>query len=274
MEIWLILNGKRSGPYPDYEIRNRIEHGQMQPDEKVWHEGLPDWTALGELELFRNSFEKIEAVPALPSDFQKTVGDTKDEAKLHLGRRFWARWLDIGVFAALWWIGLYLTGKDIERAVADPWISLSMYLTYFCLEAILIQRYGTTLGKWLMGLRVKNDDASPITMKMSLWRSFRVLVMGIGFGWGLLVIVCQALSWFTARRIGKPIWDHVGKHTVIAKPLNALRVIAIVIIFFTASLLRVAVTGPHEKAALLKQEPEFEKFFKEDPLFYFPVREP
>ena len=65
MEIWLIINGKRSGPYPDYEIRSRIEHGEMTSEEMVWHEGLPEWTSIGELELFRNSLEQQEQAPAI-----------------------------------------------------------------------------------------------------------------------------------------------------------------------------------------------------------------
>ena len=47
MEIWLIINGKRSGPYPDYEIRSRIEHGEITSEEIVWHEGLAEWTPIG-----------------------------------------------------------------------------------------------------------------------------------------------------------------------------------------------------------------------------------
>ena len=82
MEIWLIINGKRSGPYPDYEIRSRIEHGEITSEEIVWHEGLAEWTPIGELELFRNSLEKqapTSVPPPLPKgrDGRRSTDDTQ-----------------------------------------------------------------------------------------------------------------------------------------------------------------------------------------------------
>jgi uncharacterized RDD family membrane protein YckC len=273
MEIWLIQNGKRSGPYPDYEIRSRIEHGQMTPEEMVWHEGLPEWTPVGELELFRNSLEKQAPAivpPPLPKAYTEEA--TQEKPKAHLARRFWARWTDLTLYSALWWLGMYLGGRDIGLAIGNLWLLISMFLPWFAVEAWLIHRFGKTPGKWLMGLKVANENGSPLALKESIWRSLRVMITGIGFGWGLLAILCQAMSWFTTRRLGKPIWDYLGNHKVEAEPPRPLRIATLVFVFIGAAQLQVAVRGPHEEKILAEQFPQYEEFFERGEKWHFPVR--
>lgn len=273
MEIWLILNGKRSGPYPDYEIRSRIEHGEMTSEEMVWHEGLPEWTPVGELELFRNTLEKqvpASVPPPLPKAY--TEETVKEKPKAHLARRFWARWTDLTIYSALWWLGMYLGGRDIGLAIGNLWLLISMFLPWFAVEAWLIHRFGQTPGKWLMGLKVSNEDGSALALKESIWRSLRVMITGIGFGWGLLAILCQAMSWFTTRRLGKPIWDYLGNHKVEAEPLKPLRSAVLVFVFIGAAQLQMAVRGPHEEKILAEQFPQYKDFFERGEKWHFPVR--
>ena len=275
MEIWLIINGKRSGPYPDYEIRSRIEHGQMTSEEMVWHEGLPEWTPVGELELFRNSLEQQEQEPTvvpppLPKDYMEATAVAKPKA--HLARRFWARWTDLTLYSAFWWLGMYLGGRDIGSAIGNLWLLISMFLPWFAIEAWLIHRFGTTPGKWLMGLKVSNEDGSPLALKESMWRALRVMITGIGFGWGLLAILCQTMSWFTTRRLGKPIWDYMGNHKVEAEPLNPFRTVALIVVFIGAAQLQMAVRGPHEEKIMVEQFPQYKEFFERSDKWYFPVR--
>lgn len=277
MEIWLILNGKRSGPYPDYEIRGRIEHGEMEADEKVWHEGLEEWTPVGELELFRNSFgEKKPAglPPALPPAYLEKLAKEANhlKPKAHFGRRFWARWMDLTGYSALWWLGMYFSGRDIGAAIANPWLLLTMYLPWFAIEAWLIQRYGTTPGKWLMGLRVVNEDGSALALKPAMLRSLRVMVTGIGFGWGLLSILCQAMSWFTTRRLGKPIWDHIGGHKVVVGSLGVPRILAMIFVFHLIVATHFGVYGRYSDRILMENFPEQREFIEMRKWMYFPER--
>ena len=278
MEIWLIVNGKRSGPYPDYEIRGRIEHGEMEPEEKVWHEGLEEWTPVGELELFKKSLgdRKPQVVPpALPPEYLDKLAKEAMQTKPrpHLGRRFWARWMDLWCYSALWWLGMYFSGRDIGAAIANPTLLLTMFLPWFALEAWILQRFGRTPGKWLMGLRVVNEDGSALELKPAIWRSLRVLVTGIGFGWLPLAVLCQTLSWFTTKRIGKPIWDHIGGHKVIAEPLSPFRTAGLVVAFIVAAQLQMAVRGPHEEKIMTDAFPQYKELFDRNDMWYFPVKE-
>lgn len=279
MEIWLIRNGEKSGPYPDYEIRSRIEHGELEADVRVWHEGLAGWTEISKLELFRREFEKnssSETPPPLPKEYLEKAGKANElegsKPRAFIGRRFWARWLDLQMYAAVWWLGMYFAGQNIGLVFSNPWILLPMYVPWFAIEIWLLSRFRTTPGKWLMGLQVINDDGSALTLKASVWRSVRVLVSGIGFGWDFLAILCQGMSWFTTRRIGKPIWDFLGPHKVVAAPLNPFKVIALVFLFFSAVQLQLAVKGPHLEKVMFEAFPEMKAMIEESDRWYLPVK--
>jgi uncharacterized RDD family membrane protein YckC len=278
MEIWLIQHGKKTGPFQDYEIRNRINDGQIEPDQFAWHEGLPSWVKLREIELFRDDLERVEQddkdSPKLHSSVDEVTMPVvvSISEKRHLGRRFWARWLDLMVYTAVWWLLMYGAGRDIGAIILNPWMQLSIYLPWFAIEAWLLHKFGTTLGKWLLGIRVVNDDATPLTLRSSIWRSIRVLIAGVGFGWGLLSVLCQAMSWFTTRRIGKPVWDYMGKHKITVVPLRPFKIITLIVLFFTAMQLQTAVRFPYEKEIMLKQYPTLKEFFEKGDPWHFPVK--
>lgn len=279
MGFWIIMNGERSGPYPDYEIRSKIQHGDLEPDSRVWREGLENWTKLEEMDLFREEFGKrdsrsVSSPDPVPPPVPKTEpGSTEPvKPKAYIMRRFWARWLDLTAYGSLWWLGLYFSGRDIGSALGSPWMLLPMYVPWFVLESWLLHKYGTTPGKWMLGLRVRNEDGSLLALPAATKRSLRVLVSGIGFGWDYLAAICQLMSWFTTRRIGKPIWDYLGAHKVVAVPLDPLRVLPFVALFSLSLFLRVGVVGRSVERQAVEQKPEMKEHFQNLRHMYFPDR--
>ncbi|MEP2775990.1 MAG: RDD family protein [Luteolibacter sp.] len=278
MEIWRIAGGKRSGPFPDYEVRGWIEKGEIEPDERVWHEGLEEWTRIDQVGIYRELFEKkaeMATPPPLPKGSPTPEGNPLDDqvkGRVYLMRRFWARWMDLFVYGSLWWLALYFGGRDVGAASLNPWLMLVMYIPWFVLEAWLIHRFGTTPGKWLMGLSVSNDDGSLLSLKQSIWRSLRVLVTGIGFGWRWLSPLCQTMSWFTARRIGKPVWDFLGGHKVTATELNPFKLMALIFGYLAAMMLQFSILGPYVEKMVVEQNPEMAEFYEPWHQFYLPKR--
>lgn len=286
MEIWLIRNGEKSGPYPDYDINSRIRSGGIEKTTMVWYEGLAEWMPLGELEMFREEFEKEDfrssMAEELPEEAEQAAYSKKVNPKppplpvagakveAYFLRRFAARWFDLFVYAGVWWLAMYLAGRDIGAALASPWVLLSIYVPWFLLEAWLIHRFGRTPGKWLMGLSVVNPDGSEIPLKAAIWRSVRVMVTGVGFGWGMLAIFCQAISWFATKKLGKPVWDYLGGHEVKAEPVKVVRVVALVILLMGAMQLQAAVTGPYFTDEMMERFPAMRKYMEEGRKWHFP----
>ncbi|MEI7956220.1 MAG: RDD family protein [Verrucomicrobiota bacterium] len=272
MDIWIIRNGEKVGPIHDYEARRRILSGELACDTHGWHEGLDTWRPLSEMAIFKDDCDGLQFIDV---NTEHTPGDEESEildavkasppplpSSLALGRRFWARSFDIQVYIAVWWLSMWVTGRNIDAVFSNLWIMVAQLVPWFILESILIHHFGTTPGKWLLGLHVANTNGTPLNLAAATLRSFRVLFGGIGFGWGLLAVFCQTLSYFTAKRLGSALWDKAGGHRVLAQPLVAWRVTIMACVFFAALQLQMAVIGPSiykyaaEKFPFMKEELE------------------
>jgi uncharacterized RDD family membrane protein YckC len=277
MDIWIIQDGEKTGPVHDFEIRRKIESGDLSADTPAWHEGLAEWTSLGKIALFEHEFE----LPFETTDAPATQ-DPREESqpanpkpplpteKPALIRRFWARWFDLYLFAGFWWITMWAVGRDIEATLQNAWIILFQYIPWFIMETFLLHRFGTTPGKWLLGLRVTNNDGSLLTLSGATQRSMRVLCLGIGFGWGILPIVCQTMAFFTTKRLGQTLWDKAGGHCVTTAPLHPLRLTALVFLFFAAIQLQMIVVSPYIIEATIKTFPSLKEQFEENPPWHLP----
>ncbi|NJM36729.1 MAG: RDD family protein [Akkermansiaceae bacterium] len=157
-------------------------------------------------------------------------------------------------------------GQDIKAVIFSPVIVFLRYLPWFLIEPILLHYFGTTLGKWLMGLRVVNQDDSKLDLTAATKRSLRVMLTGVGFGWSLLAIFCQILSFFTARKLGNTFWDHVGQHKVTVAPLHPFRLIALVFIFAAALVIETIIIWPHIYE-IHSKDPSFKEQLEKNPLW-------
>lgn len=247
MDIWIIQDGEKTGPIHDFEVRRRIEKGELHADTPVWHEGLPTWQPLQSISLFEHEFDKPIEISGIEDPYQPPV-DTGSlppplPTQTFIYRRFWARWCDLHLYSAIWWFALWLAGRNIGDLMMDPWISMLHYIPWFALEAFLIHRFGTTPGKWLLDLSVVNPDGGNLNLTESIRRASRVMFFGIGLGWYLLTLICQVMAFVTTRRLGKSLWDQAGGHQVIGQQVQAPKAFAFVLVFFRglhASGLRVA----------------------------------
>ena len=301
MDIWIIRNGEKIGPIHDFDVRRKINTAELTPDTPAWHQGLGAWRPLGEIDLFRREFElpttpeqdppaaSPEAAPTSESDTathhpaEETHTQPEDSpapkhtppplpAKTAYGRRFWARWFDLSLYSSFWWLGMWTAGQDIKAALTNPWIMFVQYVPWFAIEALLIQRFGTTPGKWLLGLKVVNLDDSPLDLNAAIRRSVRVLFTGIGFGWGLLAVFCQAMSLVVAKRLGTPLWDHSGGHRVTVAPLRPAKIVALPILFFLALQMQLIVIFPYMVEIAGESFPSLKQRYEKNPPWHLPKK--
>lgn len=272
MNIWIIRNGEKEGPLTDYEIREKIESGELNASTPAWHETLDAWITLGDIQLFNHSLHP-NATPAGPTGKETPARDTDDSSQNpHLLRRFWARWLDLYLFSGIWWLSMWVTGRNIEQLLIQPWIMLLHYAPWFAIEALLISRYATTPGKWLLNLKVLNLDGSQLSLQASIIRSARVLLMGIGFGLTGLCLLCQAFGWFSAKRLGRPLWDRAGGHFLDGPPVSQFRITGYVIALLFSIWLQTIVLTPYIIETMEKNFPKQAELMKDNPPWHLPKR--
>ena len=100
-------------------------------------------------------------------------------------RRFFARMLDLAIYGTLWAAVLALIfninpNRDMPiMELLDTFVGiLMMYL----LEPILLSKFGTTPGKWLLGLSVRDFDGNLLTLDTARTRTWNALWRGMGLG--------------------------------------------------------------------------------------------
>jgi uncharacterized RDD family membrane protein YckC len=283
MDIWIIRDGEKVGPIQDYEIRRKIETGELTRDVMAWHEGLSTWRPLVEIPLFRDEFDwvhlgDLSTAPPLDEELAdlrqpRPAGPPPLPGAQVLGRRFWARWLDVHCYLAVWWLAMWAAGRDIEATLGNVLLLVAQLVPWVIAESIMIHRYGATPGKWLLGLRVANADGTPLSLAAATLRSFRILVIGIGFGWGPLALFCQAFSFVMVRRLGHPLWDHAGGHRVRAVgPLAAWRIISVILLLFVAIQLQMAVIAPYVIKNASETFPVLKETLEKNPPWHLPER--
>lgn len=97
-------------------------------------------------------------------------------------RRFLARCLDLQWYSALWSIFLILVCHKIHRdTIPDICFDQFAAITLmFCIEPILLHFWGTTPGKWLLGLSVTDLYGQHLTLSSAYDRTWTVLWRGMG----------------------------------------------------------------------------------------------
>lgn len=203
MEFWIVEDGEKRGPLQSYEVRERIQRGDLDGSELAWHGELDEWRALKEMDVFRSEFEEPEPEP------QEVEAPPLPEPAPQPFLRFWARWFDVFLYMAVIFGVLWVTGQDITEAILTPVFRGLWFLPYLILEALSMHYYKTTPGKFLLGLRVVTADEQALSLGAALLRSLRVFILGMGvFYWPwLLPIVCHALCcWYTFKH-GQAPWD-------------------------------------------------------------------
>ena len=100
-------------------------------------------------------------------------------------RRFFARRFDLILYITVWDVlGLLLLQKSPSTETGSAWFGaaavMSILLMFF-LEPLFLCTWGTTPGKWLLGLRVVNNTGQKLTYGEGITRTLQVLWSGAGF---------------------------------------------------------------------------------------------
>ncbi len=99
-------------------------------------------------------------------------------------QRFWARMLDMGLaglaVTALLALGFHFNTNDVSLPVDILYTVLHWGLV-LALEPLLLCTWGTTPGKWLMGLELRNKWGRKLSFSQAFQRTLGVLRTGYGY---------------------------------------------------------------------------------------------
>lgn len=148
-----------------------------------------------------------------------------DVQQVHPWIRLFARSLD-GIIASVVILGSWaLISPDsyIKWAYSyGRYISITLILWTF-IEALLLSTWGTTPGKWLLRVKVRDIDGKKLSYVKALYRALSVWALGEGCGVGIVSIITYTFSNFRLVSKGITVWDEKGEFRVSHKPVGYVR---------------------------------------------------
>ena len=254
MDIYWIQGHERKGPLPEVEVISMLEAGLIPENARAWHAGCPEWVCIRDLPALkgagavssgegerRNREEEglenagEEQAPALAADADcpPEEGGTAPEEGAPLVVpyayvRFLGRMADIMMHMTL-----YLSVLRVSGLAFNPGFLPGSYeaLLYLCLPMVLVETaflgtLGTTPGKAMLGVSVRDYRGRRLFFPTAFRRSLFVMVLGLGCFAPSLMLLALFFSWWWVRRFGFTPWDRkLGTTDVLNSPLTPRKVV-------------------------------------------------
>ena len=134
----------------------------------------------------------------------------RDVAEPHPWRRYLARGIDLALVGLpvsfVQYVLLHRNYTTVSRW-EDIVCALIGWGLLLLLEPLLLARFGTTAGKWCMGITVTRPDGERLSYSEALNRTALVWFYGAGLGLPLVELVCSYLSYRRYTRGEELAWE-------------------------------------------------------------------
>ncbi|MBP3520233.1 MAG: MerR family transcriptional regulator, partial [Oscillospiraceae bacterium] len=161
----------------------------------------------------------------------------------HPWRRYFARMLDLILyglpFAVLWALAFHLSPQTMNNALFklfDAYLGIGVMLL---LEPLLLSRWGTTPGKWIFGITVRDGDGNKLTWEQARHRTWTVFAKGMGYGIPFYEFWREYKSYQTVDRQERCDWERAedGEPERMEIPDSTARCVAYVGVRLAVSVL-------------------------------------
>lgn len=144
--------------------------------------------------------------------------------------RYWARSMDVGLFAILFgFVSGFLYPITIK--IPDIIINVIIFFVWLFVETVLLCACGTTLGKWLLGINIKNSAGKKLSFTDALKRSFSVWLKGLGMSLPFISIFTLISSY--RQLINEKIteWDKKGGIIVSHRRISITKITLAILLY-------------------------------------------
>jgi uncharacterized RDD family membrane protein YckC len=171
---------------------------------------------------------------------------------VHPWRRYFAILIDIPILGVSTWFLLFFILYMLNPSLGDFLVAKSetlnpivdSFITTFigCLvSGVILGKTGTTPGKLIFGITVRNIYGHPIGIKNGIERCLQVWTKGLGVGIPIISLFTLFSSKSYLEKNGNTRWDDAGKYTVYYKNSVATQIafgflLVVVILFILAFL--------------------------------------
>ena len=235
----VVVDKEREGPLTQFQVRDRIDAGEFDSANLAWTRGMDEWKPLGEFREFGDVFARASppSERSEESEFESDIDDAfgpvppgKDsgesisaEEAAETGERTWMDaaeepqpfrlWTRVGArvidtillfTCAITLFSLAGTGAIMGLGLFFPFVVVALT---FVIEAGLLCSFGTTPGKALLGIEVRDSEGQILSWGAAFRRSLLVWLRGVGLGHPLFAGILMLFCYFEVKRTGTILWD-------------------------------------------------------------------
>ena len=153
-----------------------------------------------------------EALPPPPVILPER--DDTPRACYHPWQRFFARALDLNLYSAVFhvlWLVLLRSQSLLRASGLVQWLLTSLLLVFtLAVEPLWLHFWGWTPGKWVFGLKLRDEHGQKLTLSQGFHRSIDIFIEG----YGLALPIINLWRYWRCRKLGLEgrdcSWD--GEH--------------------------------------------------------------
>lgn len=176
-----------------------------------------------------------KSIPKKEHDFKKSIGPENIRPWI----RYWARYSDYGLFAILISVLGWQINPKVMKFLSQHEFLFSFLIIFLWVfvESNLLATFGTTPGKWLLNISLKDMNGKRLDFKTAFKRSLGVWMGGMAIGIPILNFVALILSYNNLTKKGITTWDRSEKITVLHGLINPFKAIILILFLVTFFLL-------------------------------------
>jgi uncharacterized RDD family membrane protein YckC len=254
MDFYLTQNGVRRGPFRVFQIKEMLDRGEAAATDLGWHSGLTGWLPLSEIDAITPYLPRTTPPPLPAGEGVAGEAATDDKPDFEARRQppdepngprppvVAGKWQLFGqralprflarCFDSMLWFSL-VCGAGVATGLLSPaaftfptlfgfWFVPLQALAWVFVEAWLLSRVGTTPGKWLFNLHVRNLAGERPAYLNALKRAFFIWVFAWGLGHPQWAMFGSLVSLMLFLQNGRMVWDYlVSTEVVHARPRTA-----------------------------------------------------
>ncbi|MDD3409130.1 MAG: MerR family transcriptional regulator [Methanobacteriaceae archaeon] len=159
-------------------------------------------------------------------------------------RRFFARNLDFFIYSTLWaiFLSFVMNINIVSRNAPANFLDAAIAMLFMIfIEPLMLTLFGTTVGKWTLGLSVKDNDDRRLSYSEAFARTWTVLWRGMGLNIPIYNLVRQWKSYKACDEGETLEWEY--NSTITLRDQRVWRVVAFIfanVILFAALFLTVS----------------------------------
>ncbi len=158
------------------------------------------------------------------------------DTKPHPWRRYFSRQLDTAISGliaevVLIW-GLSAVDPEAGGRLVNILTTVGIYFQTMIIvalavvpNALIVGLSGSSIGKWIFGIRVQRPDGRPIGVVRAVEREIRVLVWGLGLGIPLISLITMIASCMGLVEKGSTGWDRDMRNVIAQRPNNVVQIV-------------------------------------------------